>query len=75
MYGALENHRMSLLALGNKHVYGLDGIPQDLDQAYRKLLLNVVSVGKCRKNKVCDLLLFGIQSDLGYRDSVLQFRL
>ncbi|CAH1796540.1 unnamed protein product [Owenia fusiformis] len=34
MLGALENHRLSLMALGNKLNYGLDGMPWDQEQAY-----------------------------------------
>lgn len=34
MYGALDGNRLCLLSLGNKHVFGLDGIPTDLEQAY-----------------------------------------
>ena len=36
MYGALDANRLCLLSLGNKHDYGLDGVPQDLEQAYGK---------------------------------------
>ena len=34
MMAALDNHRLSFLAIGNKHRYGLDTMPLDLDQAY-----------------------------------------
>lgn len=37
MYGALDANRLCLLSLGNKHIYGLDGIPVDLEQAYGKI--------------------------------------
>ncbi|ESN94215.1 hypothetical protein HELRODRAFT_189377 [Helobdella robusta] len=32
--GSMRSNRLSLLALANKHVFSLDGIPKDLDQAY-----------------------------------------
>lgn len=38
MMAALDNHRLSFLAIGNKHKYGLDTVPLDLDQAYSQYL-------------------------------------
>ncbi|CAH1794122.1 unnamed protein product [Owenia fusiformis] len=32
--GALTNHRLSMMALGNKHRYGLDGVQYNEEQAY-----------------------------------------
>ncbi|XP_061169647.1 protein sel-1 homolog 3-like [Saccostrea echinata] len=34
MMAALDNHRLSFLAIGNKHKNGLDTLPLDLEQAY-----------------------------------------
>ncbi|XP_048772690.2 protein sel-1 homolog 3-like [Ostrea edulis] len=34
MMAALDNHRLSFLAIGNKHKHGMDTLPLDLDQAY-----------------------------------------
>ena len=34
MYGALEGNVLCQLTLGNKHMFGLDGVPQDYEQAY-----------------------------------------
>ncbi|XP_064651624.1 protein sel-1 homolog 3-like [Lineus longissimus] len=34
MYAGLEGHRHSLMALGNKHINGLDGLPTDLEMAF-----------------------------------------
>lgn len=34
MDGGLAGNRLCLLSLANKHVYGLDGFPVDLEQAY-----------------------------------------
>lgn len=38
MMAALDNHRLSFLAIGNKHKNGLDTVPKDLDQAYSRCL-------------------------------------
>ena len=43
MYGALDANRLCLLSLGNKHDYGLDGVPQDLEQAYGKHLYIIMN--------------------------------
>ena len=37
MKAALEKHRLSTLALGHKHRYGIDGVPQDLEASFGKL--------------------------------------
>lgn len=34
MQGVLDHNRLCLLSLGNKHMYGLDGVPQDFEQSY-----------------------------------------
>ena len=36
MLAALEKHRLSHLAMGHKHRYGLDGVPLDWEQSYCK---------------------------------------
>ena len=38
MNGALLKDRMSLLALGHRHYYGLDDVQQDYDAAYGLLM-------------------------------------
>jgi len=34
MYGAMDGNRLCAMALGNKHAFGLDGVPQDYEQGY-----------------------------------------
>lgn len=34
MNSALKSDRLGLLALGNKHLYGIDQFPQDFDQSF-----------------------------------------
>ena len=34
MKAAMDQHRLSSLALGHKHRYGIDGVPQDLEQTF-----------------------------------------
>jgi len=34
MYGAMDGNRLCAMALGNKHAFGLDGVPLDYDQGY-----------------------------------------
>jgi len=34
MYGAMDGNRLCAVALGNKHAFGLDGVPLDYDQGY-----------------------------------------
>jgi len=34
MYGAMDGNRLCAVALGNKHAFGLDGVPQDYEQGY-----------------------------------------
>jgi TPR repeat protein len=36
MMASLGQHRLSSISLGHKHKYGLDGVPEDQEQAYRK---------------------------------------
>jgi len=36
MYGALDGNKLCSMSLGNKHAFGLDGIPADYEQGYRK---------------------------------------
>ena len=43
MYGALEGNVLCQLSLGNKHMFGLDGVPQDYDQAYGMSLESLCS--------------------------------
>ena len=38
MQGAIDNNRLCLMALGNKHVFGLDGVNADLEQAFGKYI-------------------------------------
>ena len=39
MFGAFDANRLCLLSMGNKHMFGLDGIPADHAQAYGNYLL------------------------------------
>ena len=34
MLGAMSGNELCSLALGNKHVFGMDGLPLDIEQAY-----------------------------------------
>ena len=43
MYGAMDGNRLCAVALGNKHAFGLDGVPLDYDQGYGTLRLCVTS--------------------------------
>ena len=45
MYGAMDGNRLCAIALGNKHTFGLDGVPQDYEQAYG-LYYNITNILK-----------------------------
>ncbi|OWF53033.1 protein sel-1 homolog 3-like [Mizuhopecten yessoensis] len=57
MKGCLEKHRLCCLALAHKHRYGLDGVPQDLEQSfvYYKFVADTVRVDK-ETHKETDVL-------------------
>ncbi|XP_069115229.1 protein sel-1 homolog 3-like [Argopecten irradians] len=57
MKGCLEKHRLCCLAMAHKHRYGLDGVPQDLEQAYLyyKYVADTVRVDK-ETHKETDVL-------------------
>ncbi|XP_033729208.1 protein sel-1 homolog 3-like, partial [Pecten maximus] len=57
MKGCLEKHRLCCLALAHKHRYGLDGVPQDMEQAYvyYKYVADTVRVDK-ETHKETDVL-------------------
>ncbi|XP_060064051.1 protein sel-1 homolog 3-like [Ylistrum balloti] len=57
MKGCLEKHRLCCLALAHKHRYGLDGVTQDLEQAfmYYKYVADTVRMDK-EAHKETDVL-------------------
>ena len=67
MYGALDGNRLCLMALGNKHTFGLDGISHDYEQGYgkqpRRVHGCVYAVRSCTTNVlIVQLALNGIQN-------------